>query len=193
MLDEIKNGTFKLHHRGPFGIAQSIPNPFVYCAVRYNNLSDKSGWVRGLIRVLGREGRADMPSNKKHELFIPYPDAAERAAVLPIPTTVLRNFETLARERAEVTVGDAGQPRNRLPYLPFDTSTRELESWEAKNGRLVPKLKDGDLVYFDVEADAQGAPRVSAISFSAIWRDGVRRDDRSLASMHDFFDSKLRP
>jgi CRISPR-associated protein (TIGR03986 family) len=154
-----------------------------------------SGWTRGFVRVLGREGRDGMPGNKKHELFIPYPEHAETAPTIAIPSDTMEMFAALAEERALAVGNDELVNHQRLPYLPFDRPEREASSWRDDKGVPVPQLKAGDLVYFDVDGTGpEKALEVSAISFSAIWRGGVRkRSSRTPADLHDFFDPEMLP
>lgn len=55
------------------------------------------------------------------------------------------------------------------------------------------RLREGQLVFFDIDAGGNGDPVVSAISFSQIWRGMVEKDsagdapDAHIASLGDFF------
>lgn len=111
---------------------------------------------QGRVRVLGCWPQArnrDIPSTKKHELWLPEP--AADAPTLPISKTAIDRFNTLASERTE--------EREDLPFEPLDTRTGE----SRKSGL---RLRAGDMVYFDV--DSQGK-EVMEFSFSAIWRGRV--------------------
>lgn len=160
------------------------------------------GFKPGLIRVLGVENR-DMAQTKVHELFIPIREAWEPSDLLPIKQEAVETFQALAREVAENVKDDVRRERNDVrrlriarPYLPF----RPLDEMKAdrkapapeKSGVWEPKLRDGQIVYFDIEEE-NGKPVVSAISFSSIWRDLVIKDregaepDAHIAGTWDFF------
>ena len=105
----------------------------------------KNLYVRGYLRVLGIDGRADeMPPTKKHEILIPHPDGKPEPH-LPVPQQVVETFHALAKERADET-------DNRHPF-----ALSGIDHW---------RCRDGDLVYFDV--DEQGA--IKEIAICAIWR-----------------------
>jgi CRISPR-associated protein (TIGR03986 family) len=174
----------------------------------YKKLGRPADFVRGIIRILGAEGRK-IPDNKKHELFIPYPVGIEQLArPLPIPEHVRDKFDELARQRAEdnddnreqgqddQTTPEPQAVRQRLPYLPFDSDENESASWDVQEtGLVLPKLRKGQIVYFDIAKGLE--PRVTAISFSAIWRDcATEGDEQRLLGVHDFFsdiDKELIP
>ncbi|RME94366.1 MAG: TIGR03986 family CRISPR-associated RAMP protein, partial [Alphaproteobacteria bacterium] len=165
----------------------------------------KGGVCCGRVRVLGTQGR-DMPNTKKYELFIPYP--ANKNDLLPISKDALRRFNQLAFERAadnrnnragNAKSGNALPTRERKPYLPFRQEDEEQHDWQCdKESRaIIPKLREGQLVYFDVAKGSCGKPVVSALSFSAIWRDGAKGPaGEGIATVGDFFhqvDSELLP
>jgi len=114
-------------------------------------------YVRGYLRVLGIDGRADeMPPTKEHEIFIPHPEGKPEPR-LPVPPQVVATFHAIAAERARDT-------DNRHPF-----ALSGIDHW---------KCRDGDLVYFDV--DEQGA--IKEIAISAVWR---RRLDKSAYDLFD--------
>lgn len=182
------------------------PNGEILTAQDYKKRDSPAGFVRGIIRILGAHDR-QIPDNKKHELFIPYPaEIEQRTRTLPLPKHVTDKFYGLALQRAEENddnrekvSGEGVVPpkpaRQRLPYLPFDSDENESASWNLpENGAVVPRLRKGQIVYFDI---AKGAiPRVTAISFSAIWRDCATQGEERLVGVHDFFseiDKELIP
>ncbi len=131
---------------------------------------------RGVLYVLGH--RKDMP-RKHHEWFVPYaPDWDTRLArahpqtggLLPVPEAVVEHFEQIAAERADDNRPDT-PPRDRVPYLPLGYEHRHQRP--AGGPGL---LADGDLIYFDVDTDTAGEPRVSALGYSAIWREPISGD-----------------
>jgi CRISPR-associated protein (TIGR03986 family) len=125
--------------------------------VEWAALSDveKKHYTRGFLFVLGLDGaKADnLPPDKKHEYFIPYPEGRAWGSSLEIPAEVLAEFQRLAKNAAEISRGGGG---GDYPFLPAGRA-------RDANG-VVPRA--GDLVYFEV--DRQGS--VFRLSFSAIWR-----------------------
>ncbi|CRI67872.1 putative Cold-shock DNA-binding protein family [Thiocapsa sp. KS1] len=121
--------------------------------------------VPGYLRVLGIDGRTDMPTTKKHEIFIPCPKGKPTPR-LPVPQHVLKTFEAIGEERARDSDGQH----------PF--ALRGIDHW---------RCQEGDLVYFDIDDNG----RISEISISAVWRRklGDRSTDR-MQSAHDFFDAQ---
>lgn len=171
----------------------------------YATLSDddKKNYVRGFVRVLGVQGR-DVPNNKKHELFIPFPEGMEEtiaALRVPVSAKATARFRALAELVAagnEEGAEDEAAERAWQPYLPFGAATASPpDASRRRSATDAPELREGDIVYFDVEPDAKGEPVVSEISFSAIWRDApVAQDGARLADAHDFvgrIDPELLP
>lgn len=172
-----------------------------------------NGYQRGLIRILGIQDR-DMAETKKHEIFVPYleePKADEEARRLAISPQAIETFERLAKEAAGFVskkLKDTDDQLTRIriarPYLPLapsDAMKLERKTMTAE-GLWEPSLRDGQLVFFDIDAGANGDPVVSAISFSQIWRGLVEKEhagnapDRHIASLGDFFgeiDKELLP
>jgi CRISPR-associated protein (TIGR03986 family) len=128
-------------------------------------------YTRGILRILGKDPnyRVDIPDNKKHELFIPYPDNMEKAKAYPIEGVAIDRYHKLAEERAADTEKEAKAGKKssyaRRPYLPKGTRDNDDQKFW--------KLKDGDVVYF--KPDKEGI-RVAEISFSSIWRDRVESE-----------------
>jgi len=125
---------------------------------------EQQSYTRGVLYILGKKDVSnkdrDMPNNKKHELFIPYPEnGIKTRATIPIPAEVVQNFNTIAQARHE--------SNDQLPFLP--------QGYQAEPDSFI---KNGDLVYFLV--DDKGT-QVTEISFSAIWRSNVKK------STHAFF------
>lgn len=139
-------------------------------------------YVRGIIRTLGVWNR-QIPRDKKHELFLPYPEEAEQWPSFPFAPGVIDRFHDLADQRT-----DAWEPQkvgDPLPYEPRDT-VRSLNP-DAKHPKRF-RLKAGDLVYFRPSDDGEA---VAEISLSAIWRGRVETlgdaGAASRASARDFF------
>lgn len=135
-----------------------------------------AGDRRAVLYVLGQT--ADMPK-KEHEWLVPFAsDWAERVQPLTVPNAVIDRFERMAADR-DADNRPHTAPRDRVPHLPVgyrdhgSAGGRRPRRAQSDEGGL---LRDGDLVYFDVlpDAEADRAPEVSAISWSAIWREPIR-------------------
>ncbi|MDH4317172.1 MAG: TIGR03986 family CRISPR-associated RAMP protein [Desulfobulbaceae bacterium] len=148
---------------------------------------DPTTMVRGILRILsGGMRREEMPPNKKHEFFIPYPEGAEQWRKFPIPRHVVDVFHTLADERTET------EKEKSLPFEPIGT----LRNDNGKPGDCRFQLKTGDIVYFDVESSGE----VSEIALSSIWRGSPMeknpQEDPRPSRVFDFFraiDKELLP
>ncbi len=116
---------------------------------------ERKRYTRGFLLVLGIEGgkAGNLPPDKKHEYFIPYPENRKWGPALQIPRQVLEEFQHLAQEAAKISRGGEG------PSLPF------LHAGRARDRNGI-KPQPGDLVYFEIEAPGQ----ISRISYSALWR-----------------------
>ncbi|MGE0132616.1 MAG: TIGR03986 family CRISPR-associated RAMP protein [Blastocatellales bacterium] len=123
--------------------------------------SERGQYTRGIIRVLGVEGRDDIPGNKKHEIFIPYPEEADKWQKFEIAPEAIKRFYDLADQRTEASDKDAESP---WPYEPKGTKRNP----DPKDKRF--RLKDGDLVYF--RPHPMGGA-IAEISLSSIWRGRV--------------------
>jgi CRISPR-associated protein (TIGR03986 family) len=149
--------------------------------------TQKGLYTRGILRILGIEGRRDMVDTKKYDLFIPYPEEKENLAwekLQPILPEAIERFEQLADERTEATEKEE-QTLDILPYHPLGTS-RNLSNDPKEQKKL--RLKDGDLVYFRPALDSNGKDVViTEVSFSAVWRARVETNDKKSASVHEFF------
>jgi CRISPR-associated protein (TIGR03986 family) len=109
---------------------------------------------RGLLYILGKTN--DMRS-KLHEWFLPYaPDWDDHVQPLWVPPCVIDRFEQIAAER--------------VPHIPRGYRERDHGRGPRRADGSGGFLRHGDLVYFDVDQDGQG---ITAISWSAIWRDAV--------------------
>lgn len=133
----------------------------------YDALGDKTGYVRGVVRIL-KGDRNEMPKDKRHEVFLPYPD---KMSLFCIPDSVIEKFERLADERTK--------ENPQLPYEPIGTK-RNLSNDPNDNGL---RLKHGDIVYFTPNADGS---EVAEVSFSSIWRGHAD-------TVGDYFDPELLP
>ncbi len=144
----------------------------------------KDGYTRGILRILGIEGRkSDIPITyknrrivgKKHEIFIPFPEDESKRNEILDATKAFEHFHKLADERAD-----------KEGKFPFHLKGMKRTRVEEKS---TLRLRENDLVYFDVEKKEKGYV-VSRLSVSAVWRCDVG------GSVHDYFsdiDKELLP
>jgi CRISPR-associated protein (TIGR03986 family) len=146
--------------------------------------NERDKYRRGIVRVLGVAERKDVPDTKKHEVFIPYPTAAEQWPTIEILPEAIERFHLLADLRTEAR--KIGEPQ--LPYHPIAT-IRNFKP-EGKDDRKF-RLKDGDLVFFRPSLLAGSNKSVVVeLSLSSIWR-GLIPDELSSkpATTHSFFEA----
>ena len=101
------------------------------------NENEKNEYVRGILRVLGKQGRDDIPKNKKHELFIPFEDT-DQLEPISIPEHVIQRFNELADERAKATKKEEKQI-NKHPFHLLGTGRSVVD------GISTIRLNHGDL------------------------------------------------
>ena len=163
--------------------------------------------VRGIYRILGKRGREDIPQEKKHELFIPYPEGAENLDTFRILPEAIERFEQLADECTKLMEEKAkreGKVFEDMPQaekeqwltslLPYHLKGTNRNDEHEKFGNKL-RIKHGDLVYFRPTMQ-NGEPVVAEVAFSSIWRGRVEDEDGHKASVHDFFaeiDKELLP
>ena len=182
----------RLHSRNVFLVSQLAEDatPRLWSEIPE---SQRTNYTRGIVRVLGCWGRGEeIPDNKIHELFLPIPQAFESTPsgylkvppklnvfrhLLEIPADVVERFEQLSDQRT--------QEDEALPFEPRDTNRNR----DPKAGRNF-RLKDGDLVYFDVE-ERGGSKTVGELALSSIWRGrvetGVPGSPRKAATTQTFY------
>ena len=132
-------------------------------------LQDQKKYTRGILRVLGIEGRvADIPTTKKHEIFLPYPPELETALVFEAEEACVA-FEALAAER---TATD-----DRLPFS-VRGSRRNTKTGKEKQDQTI-RLRGGDVVFFKPAED--NPSKVGEVAISSIWR------RRAGGGSHDYF------
>lgn len=135
--------------------------------------SERGDYTRGIMRVLGCAPPRDLPTTKKHEIFIPYPIEAESWPTIPIALHAIERFYEIADDR---TGSDPA-----LPYEPRGTQRNA----DYANPRY--RLKAGDLVFFNPN---ESGTAVDEIAFSSIWRGRVESSWNggvSAARTFDFF------
>lgn len=139
------------------------------------NRDSRAQYTRGILRVLGVHGRTrQIPINKRHELFIPYPGDVASIPTFPIAPEALNDFHTLADERTDATAKKAKSEEELLPFHPRGT----LRNADPANDGKYFRLKDGDLVYFRPNKTGDA---VDEVSLSAIWRKPIPGDS------HEYF------
>jgi CRISPR-associated protein (TIGR03986 family) len=129
--------------------------------------AEKFRYVRGFVRALDdkrEERKRDFPKERRYELFIPYPDGAEKWKTIPVPSEVVDRFHDLADQR---TSDYKTEDDPLLPFHPLGTSRNDKPKDKSD---LTFRLKDGDLVYFKPTADGTA---IAEISLSSIWRGRV--------------------
>lgn len=173
-LLHIKSNSFLLGARLP----ETAPEPIDQST--YDSLppGERDFYVRGILRVLGIEGRdTQMPPTKKHELFIPMPEDKPKPHI-PVPDRVVETFERIANDRNRLSKGEhpfALQVQGRPP----ETRT---------------EVRPHELYFFDLAGGGNAGPiEVSELSISAVWRRTVGdRQTHRADSAHDFFEQVNR-
>jgi CRISPR-associated protein (TIGR03986 family) len=170
--------------RSPTFVIGQHSEPVNYHPVPAHQATDaqKKFWTAGILRILGKEHRADMPDTKKHELFIPVPrEFAENyqqfiqtATAFRISPEAIERFHELADQRTDI--------EEDLPY--------HLKGMK-RNDKNQLRLKQGDLVYFRPDDDNPNI--VAEVSFSAHWRGRVENQAHQAANVFNFFPQDLLP
>jgi len=138
----------------------------------YNEIADqneKDTYTRGILRILGIQNRDDaIPTQKTHEIFIPYPSWMEEYPTFDVQDAVDK-FEKLAKERSETSNSDKEDNVNKkLPYSL--KGSRRNDDPDPKKDNI--EIRDGDLVFFKVsDSDSE---KVGEIAISSIWRKSVK-------------------
>lgn len=137
--------------------------------------------ITGVLRILGIDDRKEqLPSTKKHELFIPY-NQGNKYTTLTIAPQALENFCILAKERLEESKKNRSLSKGiRLPFLPKGYEQYYKEFYNKQDKNKYAKLQTGMLVFFDVDnqkIDKENKlPIVTELSFSANWRKNVGKN-----------------
>lgn len=143
-------------------VAQKTTNRDRY--LKADNLPKTGGdrYTRGILRVLGIEGRS-IPKEKRYEIFIPYPPEAEERKLFPVENQAIERFTRMADERTKAS--------KEPPYLPYEpVGTIRNPKPKDKNDHAF-RLKHGDIVFFTPNKDGDA---VEEISLSSIWRKWAR-------------------
>ncbi len=146
-------------------------------------------YTRGILRILGIADReSEIPTKKAHEIFIPYPKDIEKTAALDAATAI-EEFHKLAKERTESQKRQLAKvtgPKRQRMAIPFSVKGSNRNASLKDDGDNL-RLRDGDLVFFQLSADSKTVDRLAV---SAIWRDRVN------GSTYEFFEkisSELLP
>ena len=136
--------------------------------------SQRASYTRGVLYVLGEpenkfkaeDKQKQLMPTKKHDLFIPYSEEQiSQRAPIKLPGKVVKQFEDIANER--YLASDKNEEKNvRFPLLPRGKCPEKNPNGK-NNFRFIA---NGDLVYFDINNDAD---EVTEISYSSIWRQQV--------------------
>ena len=158
---------------GGYLLGQSPLNSTIW-KIKPENKDTK--YTRGIIRVLGcwGERKKTIPLTKYHEVFIPYPENADKDwPTYKISSEAIERFYDLADQRTN------DEKEILLPYEPKDT-IRNLDSSDRRF-----RLKEGDLVYFKHDGQT-----ITEISLSSVWRGRVEKiinGELTKATTYDFF------
>jgi len=146
----------------------------------YTEKGSPGGYTRGVLRVLGVSGReSEIPTQKKHEMFVPYPEEMEKVPLLEA-SDAIAEFHALAKERTDsqkrqIEKADL-KDRFRIA-LPFSVEGSKRNDHGKPDDQTL-QLRDGDLVFFEPSEDGT---RVERLAVSSIWR------KRITGSTFDFF------
>jgi CRISPR-associated protein (TIGR03986 family) len=173
---QTRNGD--LHY---FALGRLLTGGKIYSDAEWSTLESQqkelraAGYQRCILRVLGVEGsKQDMPEDKKHEILIPYPETLDHdfADKLLNIDQKLNHFERAASNHSMSNTEKGGY---EVPYLLQGMpAPRRLP---GNKGKYDVRLADGDLVWFNLDADGQ----VDWLSVSSIWR-------FPLPSLHQMFE-----
>jgi CRISPR-associated protein (TIGR03986 family) len=167
---EIQGGADPLQAKGSFAVRRGWLQDVQTTAAGLDGQP-----MRGVPYVLGL--RADRMEKKTHEWFVPYAEdwearlAAARSdgkATLRVSPKAIADFERLALERWQTNDAKT-RDNDRVPFLPKGYGLRRPAGGAGAAGCL----RDGDLVYFDVDRTGR---EVIEVSFSSIWRRAVDGD-----------------
>ncbi len=138
------------------------------------------GWIRTLRDSSGQDSlRKDLPTKVKHFVFLP---ETPGIPLLDIEDAKKRFHELADLALAGMHLKDAEKKHDHeiRPYTPIGRRIDEEDRPEKdqssdtrqQNGmpRYATRLKEGDLVFFDVDKETS---KVIEISFSSIWRTGI--------------------
>lgn len=136
------------------------------------------GWIRTLIH-----SDRDLPNTVKHNVFLP--DTTGKVDPLKIPSKVIDRFHELsdlALAGMHIKPEESKNNIEILPYVPIGRSKEgdrpQKDDLDSKTPRYGTRLKEGDIVFFDVDENSQ----INEISFSSIWRHGIERNGDLLTS-----------
>lgn len=126
---------------------------------------------KGVLRVLGiSERESDMPTGKKHELFLPVPNGATSTWHM-LPDDIMpavEDFYRLADERSE-----SDRQKGRYPF--------ELKGM-ARDANGCVRLRAGDLVCFNYLPQGN-AGKIDRLAISSIWRKDAKTADHYFSAL----------
>jgi CRISPR/Cas system CSM-associated protein Csm3 (group 7 of RAMP superfamily) len=188
-----------------------------------DDVPDGAPGYRGILRRFYAEqpGRyKNLPKTKTHETWLPYFASTAKKldrirtekiidetilnsmGLFKITDLALNTFNLLADERTASQRNELAQlhDNEKLPFVPTDTM-RQRSLPETVFGGLreedrdhAARLKDMDIVYFDVEQDkTTKAISVNKVAYSSIWRELIVNAQHQPKRIDQFFDPELVP
>lgn len=137
------------------------------------------GWVRTLETPKRRRGDL-LPNTVRHLVFLP---ELQGSKLLPVNQCAERFAELadMAVDLMHIKEGDTVSDAELLPFVPCGRKT-ESDRNKISSPPYATRLQHGDLVFFDIDDNG----KISEISFSSMWRTGIRTaDGKKLATTAD--------
>ncbi len=130
-----------------FLLGQKVEGEGPISEEEYQKLGKPTGYIRGILRVLGIDDRiANMPMGKRHEIFIPFPEGIDQAPTYGIEEAI-EKFHELADQRTE---------EDRQRSLPFEVKgSKRSDDPKKFEGKI--RLRARDLVFFEAQGLAASA------------------------------------
>ncbi|MEY4979440.1 MAG: hypothetical protein RLZZ352_1710 [Pseudomonadota bacterium] len=164
----------------------------------YNALTpaQQANYFRGWVRTLKTPGRSAganqlLPSTVRHLVFLPDDGNTNTNVLLPVTPKAYHLFHEIADLAKDSMPRDCTITNDNL--LPFVPAGRATGKDRLSKPAHTTRLQDGDIVFFDVD----DAGKICEISFSSIWRTGIRAaNSNKLATTADLlaqFDPHLLP
>jgi len=148
------------------------------------SVGEQAKYTRGWVRTLetGDRRKGDLlPNTVQHLVFLP--DLPENKRAFPLNNCDKRFAELadLAVEQMHIKDGDKVTDAALLPYVPCGR-TRGDDRAQGTTPAYATRLQKGDLVFFDIDDSG----KVSEISFSSMWRTGIKKaGSQALATTAD--------
>jgi CRISPR-associated protein (TIGR03986 family) len=149
------------------------------------------GWVRTLETPKRRKGDL-LPNTVKHLVFLPDLPENKLAFVLNDCAERFAELADMAVDLMHIKKDEIVTDAELLPFVPCG---RKIENDRNKitSPPYATRLQHGDLVFFDIDDNG----KISEISFSSMWRTGIKkRNSNELATTADLlaqYDPNLLP